>query len=84
MRRIAKGVMRHVIKSADPFIVPVTHQGGDRVHDVREPMRTITAANRGELMLAAPELAPFLTEHATPARNARWPRPNRFAPCAPK
>ncbi|KOO85993.1 DNA methyltransferase [Stenotrophomonas maltophilia] len=64
MRRIAKGVMRHVIKSADPFVVPVTHQGGDRVHDVREPMRTITAANRGELMLAAPELAPFLTEHA--------------------
>ena len=64
MRRIAKGVMRHVINSADPFIVPVTHQGGDRVHDVRESMRTITAANRGELMLAAPELAPFLTEHA--------------------
>lgn len=70
MRRIAKGVMRHVIKSADPFIVPVTHQGGDRVHDVREPMRTITAANRGELMLAAPELAPFLTEHAN-ASNQR-------------
>ncbi|MBH1622410.1 DNA cytosine methyltransferase [Stenotrophomonas maltophilia] len=64
MRRIAKGVMRHVINSADPFIVPVTHQGGDRVHDVREPMRTITAANRGELMLAAPELAPFIAEHA--------------------
>lgn len=51
MRRIAKGVMRHVIESADPFIVPVTHQGGDRVHDVRDPLRTITAANRGELML---------------------------------
>ncbi|WP_164272409.1 DNA cytosine methyltransferase [Stenotrophomonas sp. B1-1] len=69
MRRIAKGVMRHVIKSADPFIVPVTHQGGDRVHDVRDPMRTITAANRGELMLAAPELAPFLTEHANASRQ---------------
>ena len=64
MRRIAKGVMRHVIKSADPFIVPVTHQGRDRVHDVRDPLRTITAANRGELMLAAPELAPFIAEHA--------------------
>ncbi|HEL3791276.1 TPA: DNA cytosine methyltransferase [Stenotrophomonas maltophilia] len=64
MRRIAKGVMRHVIQSADPFIVPVTHQGGDRVHDVRAPLRTITAANRGELMLAAPELAPFIAEHA--------------------
>jgi len=64
MRRIAKGIMRHVINSADPFIVPVTHQGGDRVHDVRDPMRTITAAHRGELMLAAPELAPFIAEHA--------------------
>ncbi len=70
MRRIAKGVMRHVIKSADPFIVPVTHHGGDRVHDVRDPMRTITAANRGELMLAAPELAPFISEHAN-ASNQR-------------
>lgn len=64
MRRIAKGTRRHVIDSADPFIVPVTHQGADRVHDVHEPLRTITAANRGELMLAMPELAPFITEHA--------------------
>lgn len=64
MRRIAKGIMRHVINSADPFIVPVTHHGGERGHDVRDPMRTITAAHRGELMLAAPELAPFIAEHA--------------------
>ena len=64
MRRIAKGVMRHVIGSADPFIVPATHQGSDRVHAVGEPLRTITAANRGELMLAAPELSPFIAEHA--------------------
>lgn len=69
MRRIAKGVMRHVINSADPFIVPATHQGGDRLHSVRDPMRTITAANRGELMLVAPELAPFLTEHANASRQ---------------
>ena len=64
MRRIAKGTMRHVIQSADPFIVPVTHQGADRVHGVHDPLRTITAANRGELMLAMPELAPFIAEHA--------------------
>lgn len=70
MRRIAKGTMRHVIQSADPFIVPVTHQGADRVHGVHEPLRTITAAQRGELMLAMPELAPFLTEHAN-ASNQR-------------
>lgn len=64
MRRIAKGIMRHVINSADPFIVPVTHQGADRVNSIHDPLKTITAANRGELMLAVPELAPFLTEHA--------------------
>ena len=64
MRRIAKGVKRHVIDSAAPFIVPVTHQGSDRVHSVHDPLRTITAANRGELMLAMPELAPFIAEHA--------------------
>ncbi|WP_254622271.1 DNA cytosine methyltransferase [Stenotrophomonas sp. GbtcB23] len=64
MRRIAKGTMRHVIQATAPFIVPVTHQGTDRVHAVGEPLRTITAANRGELMLAMPELAPFITEHA--------------------
>lgn len=62
--------MRHVIQAADPFIVPVTHQGADRVHGVHEPLRTITAANRGELMLAMPELAPFITEHA----NSSTPR----------
>jgi DNA (cytosine-5)-methyltransferase 1 len=70
MRRIAKGLMRHVINSADPFIVPGTHQGGDRVHSVREPVCTITAANRGELMLAEPGLAPFIAEHAN-ASNQR-------------
>lgn len=64
MRRIAKGTRRHVIDAADPFIVPVTHQGADRVHAVGDPLRTITAANRGELMLAMPELAPFIAEHA--------------------
>lgn len=73
MRRIAKGVMRHVINSADPFIVPATHQGDDRVHSVRDPMRTITAANRGELMLVAPELAPFLTEHANASNQRTMP-----------
>ncbi|MCC4618325.1 DNA cytosine methyltransferase [Xanthomonas campestris pv. asclepiadis] len=37
LRRIAKGVMRHVLQSADPFIVPATHQGSDRVNDVQAP-----------------------------------------------
>ncbi|MGQ5267709.1 DNA cytosine methyltransferase [Xanthomonas arboricola] len=73
LRRIAKGVMRHVLQSADPFIVPATHQGSDRVNDVQAPLPTITAANRGELMLVAPELAPFIAEHAN-ASNQRTMR----------
>lgn len=35
-----------------PSIVPVTHQGGDRIESVHEPMRTITGAQRGEKALA--------------------------------
>ncbi|MCF8799214.1 DNA cytosine methyltransferase [Xanthomonas campestris] len=69
LRRIAKGVMRHVLQSADPFIVPATHQGSDRVNDVQAPLPTITAANRGELMLVAPELAPFITEHSNASKQ---------------
>lgn len=64
LRRIAKGVMRYVVDCADPFIVPLTHQGGDRTEDVREPLRTVTGAQRGEKALIVPTLAPFLTEHA--------------------
>lgn len=34
-----------------PMIVPVTHQGGDRIEPISEPFRTITGANRGEKTL---------------------------------
>jgi DNA (cytosine-5)-methyltransferase 1 len=56
LRRVAKGIKKYVLDSADPFIVPVTHQGGDRTRDIREPAPTVTAAHRGELMLCAPHL----------------------------
>lgn len=56
LRRIARGVHKYVIAAADPFIVPITHTGSDRVHSIREPVRTITTAARGELALAVPTL----------------------------
>jgi len=59
MRRIATGIHRYVLGTANPFIVPLTHQGGVRVHDINDPMRTVTAAHRGELALAQP----FLVRH---------------------
>jgi DNA (cytosine-5)-methyltransferase 1 len=56
-RRIALGIKRYVLDAAKPFIVPVTHQGDDRVHSLDDPMRTITAAKRGEFALVSPLLA---------------------------
>lgn len=55
-RRIAKGIVRYVIDAAEPFIVPMTHSGGDRVHSASEPLRTVTTAQRGELALAVPTI----------------------------
>ena len=54
MRRIAAGLRRYVIDAASPFIVPLTHQGPPRTYPLSEPLRTVTAANRGELALVTP------------------------------
>lgn len=54
LRRIARGIQRYVIGAARPFIVPVTHPSDSRVHGIDEPMRTVTAANRGEFALVQP------------------------------
>lgn len=59
LRRIARGIQRFVLDSADPFIVPITHHGSDRVNDIDDPLRTITTAHRGEFALCAPTLAKF-------------------------
>lgn len=61
LRRIATGIYRYVINCADPFIVPITHTGSDRVHSIDEPLRTITTAQRGELALITPSITKFRT-----------------------
>lgn len=37
-------------------LMPLTHQGSDRVNDIKEPFPTVTAAHRGEMALVAPVL----------------------------
>jgi DNA (cytosine-5)-methyltransferase 1 len=65
LRRIAAGIRRYVVDAGSPFIMPATHgRRGDgrvdlRVHSIDEPVRTITAANRGELVL----VEPFIVRH---------------------
>lgn len=55
-RRIAAGIRRFVIEAAEPFIVTLTHQGGERGRSVSAPLPTVTAAHRGELALVSPTL----------------------------
>ncbi len=48
LRRIARGIRRYVLDSADPFIVPVAHYGADeRARDIHDPLHTITAHPKG-------------------------------------
>ncbi|WP_236183294.1 DNA cytosine methyltransferase [Pseudomonas juntendi] len=49
---VVAGGVKHALSSA--VILPATHQGADRVNDPGEPLPTVTAASRGELMMASP------------------------------
>ncbi len=62
LRRIAEGIRRYVIETANPFIVNLTH--GGRTEPGDQPLRTITTANRGEKAVAAPYLVK--ANHAYP------------------
>ncbi|NHR08376.1 DNA cytosine methyltransferase [Chromobacterium haemolyticum] len=61
MRRIAKGMKKFVLDSANPFIVPIAHyNGSEPVHDITEPLRTITAHPKGgSFAVATPHLVKF-------------------------
>lgn len=74
LKRIAKGVYRYVINSADPFIIPIAHyNGSDPVHSIHEPLRTVTANPKGgSFAIVRPTLrdehgmvSAFLAKHYT-------------------
>lgn len=72
-RRIATGVMRHVVNEADPFIIPVTHHGGpQRVYAGKQPLPTVTGAHRGEMALISPGIVPIT--HSKGGNQVRPPR----------
>jgi DNA (cytosine-5)-methyltransferase 1 len=72
LRRVARGMKKFVLDSADPFIVPVTHSGSARVHDIREPLRTVTTAQRGEFMVASPVMIQAGHGEGKPGGVKRW------------
>jgi DNA (cytosine-5)-methyltransferase 1 len=57
-RRIAAGLMRYVIDSPHPFIVPVCNGqwAAGRAYSGNEPLRTITTAKGGEFAVVMPTL----------------------------
>lgn len=63
LKRIAEGVRRYVIETADPFIVQVNHGGTDfRGQPIDEP--TPTATRKGSTAIVCPSLTPFMTSSA--------------------
>lgn len=75
MRRIAHGVMRYVVNSASPFVIPVTHHGSpDRSYDPAAPLPTVTAAHRGEMATIDAAVIPIThTSNGATAHSTREP-----------
>ena len=71
MRRIARGIRKFVIESDKPFIIPVTHHGGEnRSYPLDHPLHTVTAAHRGEMALVAPSYRAVPHGRVSPAGDA--------------
>lgn len=69
-RRIARGLRKFVLDAAQPFIMPLTHSGPPRAHDICEPLRTITCAHRGEFAL----VSPYMIQTSYGERKGQAPR----------
>lgn len=67
---VVAGGVKHALSSA--MIVPATHQGADRVNSPRDPLPTVTAANRGELMVASPVMINAAHGDGRPGGPQRW------------
>ncbi|MBU0537143.1 MAG: DNA cytosine methyltransferase, partial [Gammaproteobacteria bacterium] len=64
LRRVAKGVIKEVLNSANPFIVPIANWSSEVIHNINEPLRTITAQPKGgSFAVVAPTLVKFRADH---------------------
>lgn len=62
LRRVARGLDKFVIKSGEPFIVPIGYGENKgqkpRVHDIREPLSTVVASTKQ--YVCEPVMAPYI------------------------
>lgn len=70
LRRIARGIMKFVVNSADPFVIHLTHHGADRAASIAAPLATVTGANRGEQALVAAHVTKFRANSTGSAADA--------------
>lgn len=81
MRRIARGIVRYVLESGDPFIVPISDWSRDSSRSAAEPLSTVTAWPRGgkhALIVPALVQAAYLMQanggyNTTPGHDVRDP-----------
>ncbi|MFL9611051.1 DNA cytosine methyltransferase [Methylobacillus sp. Pita2] len=57
---------------ASPVVLPLTHQGADRVYNPADPLRTITAAHRGEIAIGAAIMVQAGHGEGKPGKSKRW------------
>ena len=57
LRRIARGLDKFVLKSAEPFIVECNHSGEGHIKDINTPVNTITGKYTGGVVM------PYLCQH---------------------
>ncbi len=76
-RRVIRGVDKHTIQAAKPFIVPVGYgerRGqAPRVHDVDKPLPTVVGT--GKQYLGEPKLTPFTVTNTTNSVGAQAGQP---------
>ncbi|WP_322076460.1 DNA cytosine methyltransferase [Burkholderia cepacia] len=72
LRRIARGIMKFIVNSAEPFIVPIAHYNGrDSVHAGDEPLRTVTAHPKGgSFAVCVPHVTKFRANSVGSAADA--------------
>ena len=76
LRRVAKGMKKFVIDSANPFIVPIANWSGTLAQSAHEPLRTVTAWPRGgSFAMASPIIAPATHQGSDRVNDPRKPLP---------
>lgn len=63
MRRVARGVDKFVVKSANPFLVVVNHAGEFRGQEIEDPLQTITAKHGYGVV--SPAMVPWTVTNTT-------------------